>query len=676
VSQHCVRLPDPDLSVPARRWLKQRARVWDQTLGSGSWAARLVRRGLHLPLRSRPTPIRCRREVSAPDQRDALQQAVSEMLRVGAIRETRPRRDSVESLLFCVPKAGGGWRPCLDLRPLNEHVEAPRFSLEGLRALKAMTLPGDFAVTLDLKNAYWHVPLARSHTKWFHFRFGGTVYQCDVLPFGVAAAPWVFHTLLAPIVRLLRAKGIRLTAYLDDILVLGRSAEECAMHGQTLVDLLTDLGFRFSTEKCAPVPSQKFRFLGWDIDTVEFMISLPSTKRERIMRECRRIRNWATKGVPLSIRAISRLIGQLCASADAVKLQRLKTHALERCKARALRSSGAKWDTPCALSPEAILELRWWEREVAAIVGRPIRPPPVDVVLRTDASALGWGAAVVESRLPMLRQVQLWGRLPQQLRESISNETELYAIHRALQAMAARTPLRGLHIRVQSDNTTAVFYVNRGAGRALRMTTAAAQLWKQVSEWGVTLSAEFLPGVENTEADALSRQPLTSDDWVLRWSAFQLLQRQFGKMSVDAFAEDHNTRLRRFASAVPHHKSVETSGLLLDFTQERAYCFPPPRLLPQLLATLVKQRASAVVVVPYYPGAAWWPLWLKGTRERVQLGEAVVPYYRRPKYFVAPRMMAGIFYGGLLDISPWDRCTWRHCPGREGNARGMNGQRP
>lgn len=88
------------------------------------------------------------------------------MLRVGAIRETRPRRDAVESLLFCLLKAGGGWRPCLNLRPLNEHVEAPWFSLEGLRALKAMTLPGDFTVTLDLKNAYWHVPLAQSHTKW------------------------------------------------------------------------------------------------------------------------------------------------------------------------------------------------------------------------------------------------------------------------------------------------------------------------------------------------------------------------------------------------------------------------------------------------------------------------------------------------------------------------------
>jgi hypothetical protein len=561
----------------------------------------------------------------------------------------------------------------MDLRPLNVHVEAPKFSLEGLRALRSMALPGDHAVLLDLRNAYWHVPLARAQKRWFHFRFDGVTYQCDVLPFGVAAAPWVFHTLLAPIVRRLRAKGVRLTAYLDDILVLGSTPEECARHGQMLVDLLSDLGFRFSTEKCAPIPSQKFKFLGWDIDTTNFTIALPATKQARITRECRRLRNWANKGTPLSIRAVSRLIGQLCASSDAVKLQRLKTHALERCRAAALRSSGAQWDSPCTLSTQAIVELRWWEREVASIVGRPIRPPPVDVVLRTDASALGWGAAVVESRQAEFRQVKLWGRLPPNLREAISNETELYAIHRALQAMAACKSLDGLHVRVQSDNTTAVFYVNRGAGRALQMTTAAARLWRQVEEWGLTLSAEFLPGVENTEADTLSRQPLTSDDWVLRWSAFQKVQRQFGKMTVDSFADEHNTRLRRFASAVPHHKSVSTSGMLVDFRAERAYCFPPPRLIPQLLTTLVNQGASAVVVVPHYPGATWWPLWMKGMRQPLELGDAVVPYYRRPKSFVPPRVMAGHFCGQLFSGSAWNRCTRMRSPGQEGRGHGTNG---
>lgn len=640
-----------DPGVPARRWLRERAARWDQVLGVGSWATRLVRRGLHLPLRSRPTPVRCRREVSDPEQRRVLEAAVAEMLRVGAVRTTVPRRDSVESLLFCVPKAGGGWRPCLDLRPLNQHVEAPRFSLEGLRALRAMALPGDFGVTVDLRNAYWHVPLAKSQRRWYHFRFGGQVYQCDVLPFGVAAAPWVFHTLLAPIIRLLRAKGVRLTAYLDDILVLGKTPRECAQHGQMLVDLLSDLGFRFSTEKCSPVPSRQFRFLGWDVDTSRFLLTLPVVKRDRIRRECRRLLNWADRGEPLSVRTVSRLLGQLCATADAVKIQRIKTHHLDRCRARALRASGARWDSPCALSPEALTELRWWERQVASLGGRPIRLPPVDVMLQTDASALGWGAAVIDSRVSAFRGIRLAGRLPAHLRESVSNETELFAIHRALLAMSARASLQDLHVRVQSDNSTAVYYVNRGAGRAERMTVAAAALWRDLERWGVTLSAEYLPGELNVEADALSRRPLSQDDWVLRWSAFLLLKQKFGTMTVDAFAEDFNRKLRRFASLHPHPKAVGASGLLLDYGAERAYCFPPPRLIPRLLAVLIRQQASAVMVVPHRPGAAWWPLWLQGAQGLTPLNDSVVPYLRRPRSFVCPRLMGGRFCGASLPPS-------------------------
>ena len=331
-----------------------------------------------------------------------------------------------------------------------------------------------------------------------------------------------------------------------------------------------------------------------------------------------------------------------------MRIQRIKTHHLDRCRARALRASGAQWDSPCPLSPGALTELRWWAKQVKSLGGRPIRPPPVDVFVRTDASALGWGAAVMDSRVRAFRGIRLSGRLPAHLREAISNETELFAVHRALLAMSAKSSLRALHVRVQSDNSTAVYYINRGAGRAERMTRAATALWRDLERWGVTLSAEYLPGELNVEADALSRRPLAQDDWVLRWAAFMRLKRQFGTMTVDAFAEDFNRKLRRFASQTPHPKSVGASGLLLDFREERAYCFPPPRLIPRLLAVLLQQRASAVVVVPHRPGAAWWPLWLQGVQAPMALNDSVVPYLRRPKSFVCPRLMAGIFCGGSL----------------------------
>jgi hypothetical protein len=103
--------------------------------------------------------------------------------------------------------------------------------------------------------------------------------------------------------------------------------------------------------------------------------------------------------------------------------------------------------------------------------------------------------------------------------------------------------------------------------------------------------------------------------------------------------------------ATPHPKAVGASGLLLDYRPERAYCFPPPRLIPRLLAVLLRQQASAVVVVPHRPSAPWWPLWLQGTTATIPLHEAVVPYLRSPRSFVSPRLVAGRFCGASLRCS-------------------------
>lgn len=82
--------------------------------------------------------------------------------------------------------------------------------------------------------------------------------------------------------------------------------------------------------------------------------------------------------------------------------------------------------------------------------------------------------------------------------------------------MSVQGSLQGLHVHVQSDNFTMVFYVNRSAGHTRWMTTAATALWCDLDWWGVTLLAEYLLGHKNVVADALSHRPLTGDDWVLQ----------------------------------------------------------------------------------------------------------------------------------------------------------------
>lgn len=567
------------------------------------------------------------------------------MLACGAISKCGRAAVRFESLLFCVGKRDGGWRPCLDLRPLNRYVVAPKFSLGGLRDVRALMRRGDFMVSIDLKSAYWHVPLHPAMRKLLGFRFDGQLFRFEVLPFGLSSAPWAFHSLLSPVLARLRSEGVRVCSYLDDLLIFGESADACRQAGQRVAETLTDLGFLLHPSKSALVPSRSCVFLGFELRSDDLTVHLPAEKVRRITRECRRVANLAEfRREPISVRDLACLLGRLSAAADAVAESRLRSSALEADRARALQS-GCGYQDPVFLSSRSVAELRWWSRNLARRGGRLLRLPLPDVILRTDASALGWGAVVQESpRYPRLRGWTASGRLPAALREAVSNETELFGLTQAVRALARTVPLRGLHVRVQTDSTTALFYVNKGAGRSYSMSALARPLWAAVRQAGFMLSAEHLAGSGNTVADALSRRRLSSADWTLSRRAFAMVNRRYGPLTIDAFAEPHNAQLPRFASRYPVPGALRRSGLWADFRRERVYAFPPPSLLPVLFHRLLDLQAQAVVVVPVWPSAPWWALWTRHRLRPVTIRDAVVPYLRASR-FRQPPLQVAIFCG-------------------------------
>ena len=83
--------------------------------------------------------------------------------------------------------------------------------------LKDLLRKGDFMVKIDLKDAYFTVPVWQNHLKFLRFVWKETIYDFACLPFRLASAPRVFTKLMKPVVGLLRQLGIRRKVYLDDI---------------------------------------------------------------------------------------------------------------------------------------------------------------------------------------------------------------------------------------------------------------------------------------------------------------------------------------------------------------------------------------------------------------------------------------------------------------------------
>ena len=95
----------------------------------------------------------------------------------GAIEVVRTPSPGFCSRLFLVPKAGGAWRPIIDLSALNTHIQCPSFKMETNGSLLKALQKGQSITILDLKDAYFHILIHPSYRQYLRFWHEGMVWQ-------------------------------------------------------------------------------------------------------------------------------------------------------------------------------------------------------------------------------------------------------------------------------------------------------------------------------------------------------------------------------------------------------------------------------------------------------------------------------------------------------------------
>jgi len=91
------------------------------------------------------------------------------------------------SVMFPVPKKGGKWRGVLDLRELNEAVRKEHFKMEGLHTVREALRRGDWMTSLDIQDAYNHIPVAKEDRPFLRYTMGSRQFQFRAMPFGLTA---------------------------------------------------------------------------------------------------------------------------------------------------------------------------------------------------------------------------------------------------------------------------------------------------------------------------------------------------------------------------------------------------------------------------------------------------------------------------------------------------------
>jgi hypothetical protein len=161
-------------------------------------------RGWEIPLLNRPTQGKFRQYQSNRLQKELISEEVQDMLRKGAIRKTLPCKDQILSNIFLREKKEGTYRPIVNLKQVNGSIAYQKFKMESLKDIKNLLLKGDFMVKIDLKDAYFVVPLSETSGKFVRFLWEGEIYEFLCLMFGLGPAPRIFTKLMKVPIGLLR----------------------------------------------------------------------------------------------------------------------------------------------------------------------------------------------------------------------------------------------------------------------------------------------------------------------------------------------------------------------------------------------------------------------------------------------------------------------------------------
>lgn len=533
------------------------------------------------------------------EQRQIVEDEVIALLKKGAVIPSSHEKGEFISTIFIVPKSNGKFRPVINLKYLNEFVHYDHFKQETFRVVLDLLHENDFMTSIDLQDAYFSVPINKDFQKYLKFSWNNQLLQFVSLPFGLKSAPYVFTKILKPVYAWFRHQNIRCSYYIDDSINMNGNSVLCQNNTITMVQTLEQLGFVVNRQKSVLVPTQRIVFFGFIIDTVEFKVFLTEDKIQKLLTKSKSL----LEKEAVVVRELASFIGSVVNAFYAVLEAPLHYRNLERNKLAGL-GSDMNFDNCIVLTEGSRKELYWWNKFVVKKNGKRIRPKEINARCRTDASFEGWGA------LDLNTNRHANGRWAMHELGFSINYLELLAIFYGLQSFYSR--LKNIHIQIQSDNVSAVTYINDMGGISSdSMDLLANSIWEWCLARGIFISAVYIPGTDNT-ADFYSRNFSDSTEWKLKESIFIRICEHFFSPDIDLFASRLNKQVDCFVSWFPEPGSIHSDAFTLNWGKFHPYIFPPFNLIGKVVNKIRQDQVNeAILVFPYWRSQSWFPLLLE-----------------------------------------------------------------
>lgn len=237
-------------------------------------------------------PIKQRHYAVSPAVQDILYCEIDRMLELGVIEESA---SAWCSPVVIVKKPNGSARLCLDLRKVNEVTKKDGYPLPLVDGLLARLSETRFITSLDLKDAFWQVPLEEKSRSITAFAVPGRPqYQFRVMPFGCCNATQTMCKLMDRVIPY--QLHDRIFVYLDDLLIVTSTFEEHINLLEVVAKRLRDANLTININKSHFALSE-CKFLG-------FLVGQGGLRADPAKIDA--VKNFP---VPVSVKQTRRLLG-------------------------------------------------------------------------------------------------------------------------------------------------------------------------------------------------------------------------------------------------------------------------------------------------------------------------------------------------------------------------------
>ena len=452
-----ARLLEEQQKIPVGGRLRFFWKAWRE-IGAPKRIARWLNRGYRLPfapgeeevarsLLVRSCPATLIPSYPATSEKGvALREMMTTLLEKQAIEPLPQGSLAFFNVVFLRPKPDGRWRLILDVSRLNKHLVTESFKMDTVQVIRQSVLSNSWATSIDLSDAYHHIPVHENYRCFLAFQVGDTAYRYTACPFGLSPLPKVFTEVSEVVKKYARLHwGCVVFQYIDDWLFMSQSRERVALATKAFVQLCIKLGLIVNLKKSVVQTSRELVHLGMLWDFRHARLRPPDAKIDQITRLSRQAAEATRFPLPL----LESLMGKIVSVESAVPFGRLNYRAFQRQLLDELRFGRSfRW---VKLRGDARLDLLWWSRPDNLNLWVPVRPPRHDVLVHTDASTHGWGASGDEWTLR-----GTWSS--REAREHI-NCLEMRAVELTLRLKGRL--LAGKVVCFRIDNLSVVYYLNK-----------------------------------------------------------------------------------------------------------------------------------------------------------------------------------------------------------------------